>query len=43
MDRIGEVGKEDICSICLKKKWIVASYNEKLFCEDCFHNKYPKN
>lgn len=42
MDRIGELGKEDICSICRKKKLIIAAYNEKLFCEDCFNDKYPK-
>jgi len=42
MDRIGELGKEDICSICQKKKLIIAAYDKKLFCENCFNDKYLK-
>ena len=36
MDRIKEVGKEGICSECEKEKMIVASWEEKVFCQECF-------
>jgi|InoplaM3SPM_1038593.scaffolds.fasta_scaffold00085_1 formylmethanofuran dehydrogenase subunit E len=35
-DRTYEVGKEGICSECGEKKFIRASWNEKVFCDQCF-------
>jgi formylmethanofuran dehydrogenase subunit E len=43
MDRTDEVGKEGICSECGEKKYIRGSWDEKIFCDDCFGNKSDKD
>jgi hypothetical protein len=42
MDRTEEVGKDGMCSECGKKKYIRASWEEKIFCDDCFDKDSPK-
>ena len=40
-DRTDEVGKEGVCSECGEKKFIRATWNEKVFCDQCFDKRSP--